>query len=126
MTTSTETNQPKSGAMPPAEAIRLATLADYGEGAIVSRTLAKGQAGTLTVFAFDKGQELSEHSTPFDAYVTVLDGETLLIIGGKEVRAKAGETVRMPAHIPHAVKAPDRFKMLLVMLKNEPAEGASQ
>jgi quercetin dioxygenase-like cupin family protein len=126
MGTSTETNQAKSGAMPPAEAVRLATLADYGEGAIVSRTLAKGPAGTLTVFAFDKGQELSEHSTPFDAYVTVLDGETLLVIGGNEVRAKTGETVRMPAHIPHAVKAPDRFKMLLVMLKNEPAEGTSQ
>ena len=126
MGTSTETNQPTSGAMPPAEAVRLATLADYGEGAIVSRTLAKGPAGTLTVFAFDKGQELSEHSTPFDAYVTVLDGETLLIIGGNEVRAKAGETVRMPAHIPHAVKAPERFKMLLVMLKNDPAEGSGQ
>jgi len=112
--------------MPPARALRLGTLAEYGEGAIVSRTLAKGPAGSLTVFAFDKGQELSEHSTPFDAYVTVLDGEAILVIGGNEVRAKVGESVRMPAGIPHAVKAPERFKMLLVMLRNDPAEGASQ
>ena len=108
--------------MPPAKALRLATLAEYGEGAIVSRTLAKGPAGTLTVFAFDKGQELSEHSTPFDAYVTVVDGEVLLVIGGNEVRAAEGETVLMPANIPHAVKAPERFKMLLVMLRNDPGE----
>jgi len=112
--------------MPPAKALSLGTLVDYGEGAIVSRTLAKGAAGSLTVFAFDKGQELSEHSTPFDAYVNVLEGETLLVIGGNEVRARAGETVRMPAGIQHAVKAPERFKMLLVMLKNNPAEGSSQ
>lgn len=125
MSTSNETKQPRPGAIPPAEAVRLATVVDYGEGAIVSRTLAKGPAGTLTVFAFDKDQELSEHSTPFDAYVTVLDGETLLIIGGKNVRAKAGETVRMPAGIPHAVKASERFKMLLVMLKNDPAGTSS-
>jgi len=125
MSTSTETREPKPGAMPPARALRLGTLTDYGEGAIVSRTLAKGPAGSLTVFAFDKGQELSEHSTPFDAYVTVLDGEALLVIGGNEVRAKVGESVRMPAGIPHAVKAPERFKMLLVMLRNDPAEGAS-
>jgi quercetin dioxygenase-like cupin family protein len=126
MSTSTEAKQPKPGAMPPARALRLGTLADYGEGAIVSRTLVKGPAGSLTVFAFDKGQELSEHSTPFDAYVTVLDGEAILVIGGNEVRAKVGETVRMPAGIPHAVKAPERFKMLLVMLRNDLAEGASQ
>ena len=126
MSTSTETKEPKPGAMPPARPLRLGTLTDYGEGAIVSRTLSKGPAGSLTVFAFDKGQELSEHSTPFDAYITVLDGETVLVIGGNEVRAKLGESVCMPAGIPHAVKAPERFKMLLVMLRNDPSEGASK
>ena len=93
------------GAMPPAEALRLTDLVAYGEGAIVSRTVARGPAGTLTVFAFDKGEELSEHSAPFDAYIVVLDGEAALTIGGKEVTAVAGETVLMPANIPHAVKA---------------------
>ena len=104
--------------MPAAEAVRLESLVEYGDGAVVSRTLAKGTAGTLTVFAFDEGQELSEHSAPFDAYVNVLDGEAVFIIGGEQVRAIRGETVLMPADIPHAVQAPQRFKMLLVMLKN--------
>ncbi len=116
------------GGMPPAEALQLGKLVEVGDGAVVSRTLAKGAAGTLTVFAFDKGQELSEHSAPFDAYVTVLDGEALLVIGGKEVETAAGETVLMPANVPHAVKAPQRFKMLLVMLKNpsEPTESETK
>jgi quercetin dioxygenase-like cupin family protein len=112
------TSENKPGAMPAAEALRLEDLVDYGPGAVVSRTLAKGKAGTLTVFAFDEGQELSEHSAPFDAYVTVLHGEALLIVDGKEIRTRTGETVLMPADIPHAVKAPQRFKMLLVMVKN--------
>ena len=84
--------------------------------------MAKGSAGTLTIFAFDKGQELSEHSAPFDAYVTVLDGEGLIIIAGNEIPVSAGTTVLMPANIPHAVKAPSQFKMLLIMLKNKPPE----
>jgi len=105
------------GGIPPAEALRLESLVEYGEGAVVSRTLAKGASGTLTLFAFDEGQELSEHSTPFDAYVTVLDGKALLVIGGKEVEATAGETVLMRAEVPHAVKATRRFKMLLIMFK---------
>jgi quercetin dioxygenase-like cupin family protein len=104
--------------MPEAKALRLGNLVDYGEGAVVSRTIAKGAAGTITVFAFDKGQELSEHSAPFDAYVTVLDGTGELVIDGKPVRANSGETVLMPANIPHAVLAPEPFKMLLVMLRN--------
>jgi len=112
-----EQTKGETGGMEPAVAVRLADLVDYAPGAVVSRTLAKGPAGTLTVFAFDEGQELSEHSAPFDAWVDVLDGTVLLTIGGKPVTAKAGETVRMPAVVPHAVRATTRFKMLLVMIK---------
>jgi quercetin dioxygenase-like cupin family protein len=96
---------------------RLADLAAYGDGAVVSRTLHKGPAGTLTLFAFDAGQELSEHTAPFDAWVQVLEGTAELRIGGETVRAEAGQIVRMPAGIPHAVKAPGRFKMLLTMFR---------
>jgi len=103
--------------LPPAEPVRLEALVDYAEGAVVSRTLTKSKAGTLTVFAFDRGQELSEHSAPFDADVLILDGEVELTIAGKPVRAAAGQTVRMPANIPHAVRALSRFKMLLVMIR---------
>ena len=104
-------------AVAPAKAHALAGLVDYAPGAIVSRTLAKNRAGTLTVFAFDKGQDLSEHVAPFDAWVEVLDGEATLIIDGKSLRTRAGEMTLMPANIPHAVKAHKRFKMLLIMLK---------
>jgi quercetin dioxygenase-like cupin family protein len=111
------TNNPKTD-FPAAEAKSLATLADYGEGAVVSRTLRKSAAGTLTIFAFDAGQELSEHSAPFDAYVQVLEGTGVFIIGGKEVEANAGQLVLMPADIPHAVQARQRFKMLLTMIRD--------
>ncbi len=104
-------------AFPPSSAARLADLVDYGDSAIVSRTLAKGKGGTLSVFAFDQGQELSEHSAPFDAFVQVLDGEVELIIGGESVLAVTGDLVLMPADIPHAVKAVRRFKMLLTLFK---------
>lgn len=113
-----------TGAIGGGEAVRLETLVDYAPGAVVSRTLQKGPAGTLTVFAFDEGQELSEHSAPFDAYVNVLDGEVLLTIGGQPVRAKAGETVRMPADVPHAVRATTPFKMLLIMIKEKVGSAA--
>ncbi len=100
-----------------AKAHDLAALANYAEGSIVSRTLAENKAGTLTLFAFDADQGLSEHSAPFDAVVQVLDGETELTIGGKPVRAHAGQLVVMPANVPHALKAATRFKMLLTMLR---------
>ncbi len=90
----------------------------YAEGAVVSRTLVKRPTGTMTLFAFDKGQELSEHTAPFDAVVQILDGEAELIIGGQPVRARDGQMVIMPAGIPHAVKAPARFKMLLTMIRS--------
>lgn len=106
-----------TGSLPPSAPTRLETLVSYAEEAVVSRTLKKSKAGTLTLFAFDKGQELSEHSAPFDAYVQVLDGEVALTIGGELVRATKGETVLMPADVPHAVQATERFKMLLTMIR---------
>lgn len=104
-------------ALPPARPVRLGEVVAYAPGAIVSRTLAKTKGGTLTVFAFDAGQELSEHTAPFDAFVTVLEGSVELAIGGEAVIAEAGETVLMPANVPHAVKGRERFKMLLAMVR---------
>ena len=102
---------------PESDPVALAGHVSYDNDSIVSKTLRKTKAGTLTLFAFDKGQELSEHSAPFDAYVQVLDGRVELTIGGKPVVASAGERVLMPADIPHAVKAVEQFKMLLMMFK---------
>ncbi len=106
-----------AGKVPAAQAVDLAGLVSYADGAIVSRTLVENEAGTLTLFAFDEGQGLSEHSAPFDAIVQVLDGEVDLTIGGKPIRASAGQMVLMPANVPHAVKAAARFKMLLTMMR---------
>ncbi len=106
-----------AGHLPASVPVKLAELVDYASGSIVSRTLLKNNAGTITLFSFDKGQELSEHSTPFDAIVQVLDGEAELTIGGNPIRTIAGETILMPAAIPHAVKAVKRFKMLLTMVR---------
>lgn len=103
--------------LPAAEPVILAELVGYQDGSVVSRTLAKRNGGTVTLFAFDKGQSLSEHTAPFDALVQVLDGEAELVIGGKPISAGSGQTVLMPADIPHAVNAPNRFKMLLVMIR---------
>lgn len=103
--------------MPQSEAVTLAALVDYAPGAVVSRTLAKSKAGTLTMFAFDQGQELSEHSAPYDALVQILDGTVELTIGGQAVTASAGQAVLMPADVPHAVMAPTPFKMLLTMIR---------
>lgn len=101
----------------PPEAVRLVDHVQYADDAIVSKTLVNEKAGTLTLFAFDQGQELSEHTTPFDAVVQVLDGEVDLVIGGETVRAATGEMVIMPARVPHAVRAVKRFKMLLTMIR---------
>ena len=93
----------------------------YADGSIVSRTAAENPAGTITFFAFDAGQGLSEHSAPFDAFVQILDGRAELTIGGKTITAGAGQFMIMPANVPHAVRALERFKMLLVMLRGESA-----
>ena len=103
--------------LPPARATVLEQELAYVPGAIVSRTIAKAKGGSITLFAFDAGQELSEHTAPFDAYVQILDGEAALTIGGAPVAARVGETVLMPAGIPHALHAVSRFKMLLVMIR---------
>ncbi len=106
-----------SAALPPATAVRLGEELTYVPGSVVSRTLARNKGGSLTLFAFDAGQELSEHTAPFDAFVQVLDGSVELTIGGQQVVASTGETVLMPAGIPHAVRARERFKMLLSMVR---------
>ncbi len=95
----------------------LKNVLDYATGAVVSKTLIDKKAGTLTVFSFDEGQGLSEHTAPFDAAVLILDGEAQLVIGGKEVAVSTGQFVIMPADIPHEVRAKKRFKMLLIMLR---------
>jgi quercetin dioxygenase-like cupin family protein len=107
----------KSSKAEPARPFPYAALVDYQEGGIVSRTLYKETPGTLTLFAFDAGQQLSEHTAPFDAFVQVLDGAVELTIGGEKVPANAGELVLMPAGVPHAVTARERFKMLLIMFR---------
>ena len=96
---------------------RLADLADYQPGSIVSRTIIDKTTGTVTFFAFDKGQALSEHTTPFDALVYVIDGEVEIVIAGKALRLEAGQMVIMPADQPPAVKALERFKMTLTMIR---------
>ena len=101
------------------QVIALAPFVDYSTGSVVSKTMLDKKAGTLTLFAFDQGQGLSEHTAPYDATVLVVDGEATLIIDGKPIVAKAGEMVIMPANIPHAVRAEKRFKMLLIMIREK-------
>jgi quercetin dioxygenase-like cupin family protein len=93
-------------------------LINYQDGAVVSRTVIDKPAGTVTLFAFDKGQGLSEHTAPFDALVNVIDGEVEITISGKPSLVKKGEMLIMPANDPHALKALTRFKMMLVMVKS--------
>jgi quercetin dioxygenase-like cupin family protein len=100
-----------------AQTNNLAGLIDYQEGSVVSRTLIDKKAGTVTLFAFDAGQGLSEHTAPFDALVQVLDGEVEVTIAGKPVNLKTGEVTIMPANQPHALSAKTKFKMLLTMIK---------
>ena len=109
---------PEQTSLPPAEPVELARLVAYQDGGVVSRTLVKKNGGTLTVFAFDKDQALSEHTAPFDAIVQVLDGEVELTIGGKKVPARTGHTVLLPANVAHAVHATTAFKMLLIMVRD--------
>ena len=96
----------------------LTDLIAYQEGSVVSRTLIDRKAGTVTLFAFDEGQGLSEHTAPYDALVQVLEGEADVIISGKPIRLKNGEVTIMPANKPHALSAVSRFKMLLTMIRS--------
>jgi len=100
-----------------AKATRMATLVKFQEKAVVSRTLIDKEAGTVTLFAFDENQGLSEHTAPCDAMIFVLEGEAEVLIEGKPVRLKKGEMTIMPANKPHIVKAVSKFKMLLVMIR---------
>jgi len=101
------------------KALDLQRLVVYSKASIVSRTLIDKPAGTLTLFAFDAGQGLSEHTAPYDAVIQVLEGAAELTIGGKKVKAVAGRTVIMPARVPHAVRATKKFKMLLTMIRQK-------
>lgn len=93
-------------------------MVDYQNGSVVSRTLVKNVSGSVTLFAFDEGQAISEHTVPHDALVQVLDGTGEITLGGKKHQVAEGEVLLMPAHVPHSVAAPSRFKMALTMLKS--------
>jgi quercetin dioxygenase-like cupin family protein len=104
--------------MPIAAPVAPLTLAAYQDGAVVSRILLKRGGGTVTLFAFDEGQSLSEHTAPFDAVAHVLEGAALITIAGAPLTVRAGDMVLMPANQPHALAAPTRFKMLLTMIRS--------
>ena len=104
--------------IPGAAPVAPLALAAYQDGAVVSRTLLKRAGGTVTLFAFDEGQALSEHTAPFDAVAHVLEGEAEITIAGSPLKVLAGEMVLMPANQPHAVNARTRFKMLLTMIRS--------
>ncbi|PID84772.1 MAG: cupin [Chloroflexi bacterium] len=103
--------------IPFSEPQTLVALTDYEEGQVVSRTLAQNKGVSITLFAFAQGEGLSTHSAPGDAMVYILDGEAFITIDGKGMVVQAGETVIMPADIPHALDAQQRFKMLLIVVK---------
>ena len=100
------------------QVLRLSNLVDYQEGSIVSREIVRKDTGTVTLFAFDQGQGLSEHTAPFDALVCLLDGQAEITISGRPFRLETGEMIIMPAHEPHTLKAPRRFKMMLLMIRS--------
>jgi len=110
--------EPKPKGLAAAQVVKASELVNYQDGAIVSRELVKKPTGTVTVFAFDAGQGLSEHTAPFDALVQVLEGEVEIMISGKPHRLTGGELILMPAHQPHALKALTRFKMILTMIRS--------
>lgn len=101
----------------PAEAYAAVGLLNYQEGAVVSRTLVKHATGSVMLFAFDEGQGLSEHTSPFDALVLVLEGAAEIRVSGKAIQARAGDLVLMPANEPHGLQANTRFKMMLTMMR---------
>lgn len=97
--------------------LNLEEMVEYSSGGVISKQVLKNQSGNITLFSFDKGQGLTEHTAPFDAVVQVLDGEAQIIIGGNSNLVKKGESIIMPANVPHALQAVERFKMLLTMTK---------
>ena len=111
-------NSKAKGEIAPAEAGRVAEMASYQGGSVVSRILLRRSTGNVTLFAFDEGQELSEHTAPFDAFVHVLEGKAEIVIAGQAFQLGAGEVILMPANRPHALRAISRFKMLLIMIRS--------
>ena len=107
--------------LPPAEALALQSLITPTDKGIASRVLARSAGGNVTLFAFDAGQGLTEHTTAFDALLLVLEGEMKLMIGGQTVEATPGTIVRLPANVPHAVDASESSRMLLIMLRDQQA-----
>jgi quercetin dioxygenase-like cupin family protein len=97
---------------------RLVSLVEYQDGSVVSREIVSGKAGTVTLFAFDEGQGLSEHRAPFDAMVQILDGKAEITIAGKPIQVSQGDMIIMPANKPHALKALTKFKMILTMIRS--------
>ncbi|MFT4073806.1 MAG: cupin domain-containing protein [Dysgonamonadaceae bacterium] len=95
------------------------TSIEYAEGGVISKQILKNKAGNITLFSFDKGQGLSEHTAPFDATVYILEGNVRITLGGTPFILKEGESVIMPANIPHALHAEEKFKMILIMIKGE-------
>lgn len=102
---------------PKSQVLHLTGLVAYQEGAVVSRQIIKADAGNVTLFAFDKDQELSEHTAPFDALAHILDGEAQVTISGKPYVLKDGEAIILPANEPHALRAVKKFRMLLTMIR---------
>lgn len=106
----------------PAEVKSLLDLLQYQDSSIVSRVLLKNKGGTVTLFAFDAGEGLSEHTAPFDALVVVTDGDAEVSIAGESFTVRQGETITLPANRPHAIKAVSKFKMLLIMIRAQLVE----
>jgi quercetin dioxygenase-like cupin family protein len=100
------------------EVKKISEMINYQDGTIVSKTLINEDNGSVTIFAFDKDQSLSEHTAPFDALLQVFDGEVDVVISGKKHHLRAGEMILMPANVPHAVNAIEKFKMMLIMIKS--------
>lgn len=109
----------ESATTPKGQAFNLEQHIAYAAGSVVSKTLIKKEIGTITLFAFDQGQGLSEHTAPFDAVVHLLDGTAEIAIGGRTQTVNAGEMLIMPANVAHALQARERFKMLLVMIRSQ-------
>jgi quercetin dioxygenase-like cupin family protein len=101
-----------------AEVFSFADSIDYADGGVVSKTVLKKETGNISVFSFDKGESLSEHTAPFDAMIQVVDGRGEILIDGKSFFLEAGQSIIMPANIRHAVKAVDKFKMVLTMIRS--------
>lgn len=106
-----------SNTIEPSNIFKTAHSIEYSAGAVVSKTIIKNPSGNISLFAFDKGEGLSEHSAPFEALVQLLDGSAEITIGGTPFHLQTGESIILPANIPHALKASEKFKMILTMIK---------